>query len=121
MTRAIAATLILIYVLSSAGIVLVEYSCAETGTNGVSMPAPKSCYAPSCDDEDGDDVCCELSFRDTEVDDQLCKDNRSAVDDVATASPIAVAVTRAAADIPSATDLCSPSPPHTGFSRPLRI
>jgi hypothetical protein len=78
MKNLLAAAILLMYTVSSGGFVLIEFSCHETGTRGVTTPAPRSCYAPECGDEAPaepdpccDHACCEIDVRVSSTDEQI--------------------------------------------------
>jgi hypothetical protein len=131
MKNAIVAAVLFLYAVSSAGVVLVEYSCHETGTRGVTVPEPRSCYAPTCEDEDTgeigrqadpccDHACCDIDVRVAAPGDQIAGADPDMDAGAGTAAaPLAVAATVGRA--PSAPGEHPPAAPFPGFDRPIRI
>jgi hypothetical protein len=82
MKQVVATIVLMLYAVSSAGVVFVEYSCHETGTSGVTAAGPRACYAPACGDRDArgamrqadtvcDGTCCDIHVRASAPDDQF--------------------------------------------------
>jgi hypothetical protein len=128
MTNLLAAAILTLYTVSSGGIVLVEYSCHETGTSGVAVPAPQPCYAPACGDEAPSDpdaccdhACCEIEVRSGQTDDQIAGGHTGQDDPATTESDAGVMPSAGEWTAAPVAPLHSPAPPSPGFNRPIRI
>lgn len=128
MKNLIAAAVLFLYAVSSAGVVLVEYSCHETGTSGLTTPAPRACYAPTCEEDIPaeaadpccDHDCCEIDVRVSAPDEQIAGatpdfDAADTGDGSAGAGPVAFE------HVAAAPGDCLTTLTSSGFDRPLRI
>jgi hypothetical protein len=128
MKKQFAVTLLILYLFSSSGFVLVEYSCSASGLSGMSMRASADCHVPSCGQDVtsgvtalcSDDSCCDVEVRTSSQQGQVT--SRSGDTDARTHAPdarVVAAAISALTAIEPQTSSCHP--PFTGFERPLRI
>ena len=126
MKNLLAAVTLFFYAASSGGVVLVEYSCHETGTSGVAVSSPRACYAPSCDPEETaeldaccDQGCCEVEVRAATGDQIVAPETGH--HDAAPAAAVVPAAPAPGARSTDAVDEAAPPSPFPGFERPIRI
>lgn len=122
MQKPVATALLILYVVSSAGVVLADYSCRETGTYGTTVPATQSCYAPVCCDAVSciEESCCDVDLRVITPGDQILSPKSH---DVVGGSSVVVWFEAGDAlhSVRPATTARFPDPPFPGFDRPIRI
>ena len=128
MKNILAAALLLVYTVSSGGIVLIEYSCHETGTSGVATPAPRSCYAPECEDEAPvapdaccDHACCEIDVRVNAPGDQISGSPTDPGDAATTDASADATISLSDASVTETAAAVTSTPPFPGHTRPIRI
>lgn len=126
--KSFAATLLLLYLVSSSGIVLVEYSCRESGTTGISGPASSECNISSCGNNissgeitaRGDDSCCDADLRVVGERDQLA--GRNGDNDAGADGQTERLAASTGIGVVERTPLrCHPRSSFPGFDRPVRI